>query len=138
MIDNETLVRRFFTEVFNEGNLEAVDDFIHPEHENHDPTAPDVPKGPEGVRQLVELYRSAFPDIRFEHEDTVLAGDKIAHRWTFEGTHRGEMMGIEPTDKTVTVHGIEINRIADGKIAESWAISDALGMLRQLGVELPE
>jgi steroid delta-isomerase-like uncharacterized protein len=135
--DNETLIRRFFSEAFNEGDLEAVDSFIHPEHENHDPTAPDVPAGSEGVRRLVEMYRSAFPDIRFEHEEIVSAGDRIAHRWTFTGTHRGEIMGIEPTGKAVTVRGIEINRIADGRIADSWAISDALGMLRQLGVELP-
>jgi steroid delta-isomerase-like uncharacterized protein len=136
--DNETLVRRFFSEVFNQGDLEAVDAFIHPQHENHDPTAPEVPKGPDGVRRLVELYRSAFPDIHFEHEDIVDLGDKVAHRWTFTGTHRGEIMGIEPTGREVTVQGIEINRIADGKIADSWAISDALGMLEQLGVEVPE
>jgi predicted ester cyclase len=110
-----------YFEVFNGGNLEAVDDFIDPEHENHDPTAPDVPTGPEGV-----------------HEEIVVAGDRVAHRWTFEGTHRDEIMGFEPTETAVTVHGIEINRIADGKITESGAISDALGMLRQLGVELPE
>jgi hypothetical protein len=67
--------RRVYFEVFNGGNLEAVDDLIHPEHENHDPTAPDVPKGPEGVRRLVELYRSAFPDIRFEREEIVVAGE---------------------------------------------------------------
>jgi steroid delta-isomerase-like uncharacterized protein len=136
--DNETLVRRFFAEVFNQGNLEAVETFIHPQHENHDPTAPEVPTGPEGVRRLVELYRSAFPDIHFEHEAVVDLGDKVAHRWTFTGTHRGEIMGVEPTGRKVTVQGIEINRIADGKIAESWAISDALGMLEQLGVEVPE
>jgi steroid delta-isomerase-like uncharacterized protein len=135
---NETLVRRFFAEVFNQGDLEAIDAFIHPEHENHDPTAPDIPTGPEGVRRLVELYRSAFPDLRFEHAEIVAMGDKVAHRWTFTGTHRGEIMGVEPTGKAVTVQGIEINRIADGKIADSWAISDALGMLQQLGVELPE
>jgi predicted ester cyclase len=115
-----------------------VDAFIHPEHENHDPTAPEVPRGPEGVRRLAELYRSAFPDLHFEHEEIVVAGDRVAHRWTFRGTHRGEIMGIEPTGRSVAVQGIEINRIADGKIAESWAISDALGMLEQLGVELPE
>ena len=138
MSDNETLVRRFFTEVFNKGDLEAVETFTHPQHANHDPTAPEVPTGPEGVRRLVELYRSAFPDIHFEHEDVVDLGDKVAHRWTFTGTHRGEIMGVEPTGRKVTVQGIEINRIADGKIAESWAISDALGMLEQLGVEVPE
>jgi predicted ester cyclase len=68
----------------------------------------------------------------------ISVGDKVAHRWTFTGTHRGELMGLEPTGRSVTVEGIEMNRIADGKIAESWAISDALGLREQLGAEQPE
>lgn len=134
----EALVRRFFSEVFNEGRVEAVEVFIHPDHRNHDPTAPEVPAGPDGVRRLVELYRTAFPDIRFEHENVICVGDKVAHRWTFTGTHRGEIMGVKPTGRSVTVQGIEMNRIADGKIAESWAISDALGLREQLGAERTE
>jgi len=134
----EALVRRFFSEVFNEGRVEAVEVFIHPDHRNHDPTAPEVPAGPDGVRRLAELYRTAFPDIRFEHENVICVGDKVAHRWTFTGTHRGEIMGVKPTGRSVTVQGIEMNRIADGKIAESWAISDALGLREQLGAERTE
>jgi predicted ester cyclase len=88
------------------------------------------------VRRLVGLYRGAFPDIHFEHEDVTSIGDKVVQRWTFTGTHRVEIMGIEPTARSVRVRGIEVNRIADGKIAESWAISDALGMLEQLGAEI--
>jgi predicted ester cyclase len=134
--DHVSLVERFFSQGFNEGDIGALSTFIHPNHRNHDPTAPEVPYGPEGVRRLVELYRRAFPDIHFEHEDLTSVGDKVAHRWTFTGTHRGEIMGIEPTGRSVAVQGIEVNRIADGKIAESWAISDALGMLEQLGAEI--
>jgi steroid delta-isomerase-like uncharacterized protein len=133
----DELVRRFFSEVFNDGKTDAVEVFIHSDHRNHDPTAREVPAGPEGVRRLVELYRSAFPDIRFEHDEVITVGDKVAHRWTFTGTHRGEIMGVEPTGRSVMVQGIEMNRIADGKIAESWAISDALGLLEQLGAEPP-
>jgi steroid delta-isomerase-like uncharacterized protein len=134
--DHVSLVELFFSQVFNEGDIGALSTFIHPNHRNHDPTAPEVPDGPEGVRRLVELYRRAFPDIHFEHEDLTSVGDKVAHRWTFTGTHRGEIKGIEPTGRSVAVQGIEVNRIADGKIAESWAISDALGMLEQLGAEI--
>jgi predicted ester cyclase len=134
--DQISVVERFFSQVFNEGDEGAIDTFIHPSHRNHDPTALDVPDGPEGVRRLVELYRAAFPDIHFEHEDVTSLGDKVVHRWTFTGTHRGEIMGIEPTGRSVAVRGIEVNRIADGKITESWAISDALGMLEQLGAEI--
>lgn len=133
--DNEAIVRGFFATVFNQGELDAVETFIHPEHRNHDPTAPEVPAGPEGVRKLAELYRSAFPDIRYEHSELISTDDRVAHRWTFSGTHEGEMMGVEATGRRVTVEGIEINRIADGKIAESWAISDALGLLEQLGAQ---
>ena len=135
--DAETLVRDFFCEVFEGGNLDAVEHFIAPGHENHDPTAADVPRGPEGVRQLAELYRSAFPDIAFEHEEMLSSGDRVIHRWTLTGTHRGELMGIAPTGQAVRVSGIEINRIADGKIAESWAMSDLRGLLEQLGVDVP-
>ena len=131
--ENRQLVLRFFSEVFNAGDLEAVDAFIHPAHENHDPTAPDVPTGPDGVRRLVELYRGAFPDLRFEHEILAATDEWVAHRWTFSGTQRGEILGIEPTGKAVAVQGLEVNRIADGKIAESWALSDSLGLLEQLG-----
>jgi steroid delta-isomerase-like uncharacterized protein len=136
-VEPDQLVRQFFSEVFNHGRTDAVDAFIHPDHRNHDPTAPDVPTGPEGVRRLVELYRTAFPDIHFEHQDLIAVGDKVAHRWTFTGTHRGEIMGVEPTGKSVTIEGIEVNRIANEKIAESWAISDALGLLAQLGAQPP-
>jgi steroid delta-isomerase-like uncharacterized protein len=131
--ENRRLVLRFFAEVFNAGDVAAVDAFIHPEHENHDPTAPDVPAGPEGVRRLVELYRGAFPDLRFDHDMLFAADEWVAHRWTFTGTHRGEIMGIDATGRQVAVDGLEVNRIADGKIAESWALSDSAGLLEQLG-----
>jgi steroid delta-isomerase-like uncharacterized protein len=131
--ENRRLVLRFFAEVFNTGDVAAVDAFIHPEHENHDPTAPDVPAGPEGVRRLVELYRGAFPDLRFDHEMLFATDEWVAHRWTFTGTHRGEVMGIDATGRQVAVDGLEVNRIADGKIAESWALSDSAGLLEQLG-----
>jgi steroid delta-isomerase-like uncharacterized protein len=130
---NRRLVLRFFAEVMGAGDVAAVDDFIHPKHENHDPTAPDVPPGPEGVRRLVELYRGAFPDLRFDHEMLFATDEWVAHRWTFTGTHRGEIMGIDATGRRVAVDGLEVNRIADGKIAESWALSDSAGLLEQLG-----
>jgi steroid delta-isomerase-like uncharacterized protein len=123
--------------VFESGDLDAIDEFIAADHVNHDPTAPEVERGPAGVRTLAELYRSAFPDIAFEHADMFAAGDRVVHRWTLTGTHEGEMMGVAATGRRVRVSGLEINRIADGKIAESWAISDALGMLSQLGVDVP-
>jgi steroid delta-isomerase-like uncharacterized protein len=131
--ENEAIVHRFVEEVMNGGNLDAAEDLISPDHVNHDPTAPEVPPGPEGIKQLIGMYRSAFPDIRFETEEMISDGATVAHRWTFIGTHEGELMGVEPTGKRVEVSGVEMNHVEDGRITASWTVSDAMGLMRQLG-----
>ncbi len=107
---DKAVVRRFVEEVMNEGDLEAADELIAPDHVNHDPTAPDVPPGPEGVKQLIAMYRAAFPDIHFHTGEMFAIEGRVAHRWTFTGTHEGEMMGVEPTGRQVEVSGVEITR----------------------------
>jgi len=131
-ISPEAVVRGFFETVFNASDLDAVERFIAPDHVNHDPTAPQVPPGPAGVRILAQHYREAFPDIEYTLEEIFSSEDRVAHRWRFTGTHRGEFMDIEPTGRQVEGSGIEINRIDRGKIADSWAISDADGLRKQL------
>src|SRR5215213_5591340 len=88
--ENEAIVHRFVEEVMNGGNLDAAEDLIAPDHVNHDPTAPEVPAGPEGIKQLIGMYRAAFPDIRFETGEMISDGATVAHRWTFTGTHDGD------------------------------------------------
>ncbi len=83
------------------------------------------------------MYRSAFPDLQATVEDQVAEGDKVASRFTFRGTHRGELAGIPPTGNQVEVTGIVISRIEGGKGAEDWSNYDALGMMQQLGVVPP-
>ena len=131
--ENKKVVSRFVEEALNGGNLEAADELVAPDHVNHDPTAPDVPPGPEGIKQLIGLYRSAFPDIHFHTQGMICEGETVAHRWTFTGTHEGEIMGVGPTGRAVEVAGVEMNRVRDGKISASWTVSDALGLMRQLG-----
>jgi predicted ester cyclase len=80
------------------------------------------------------MYRGAFPDGHTTVEDSIAEGDKVAYRWTFRGTHRGELMGILPTERQVTITGITVDRISGGKIEEEWNNFDQLGMLQQLGV----
>jgi steroid delta-isomerase-like uncharacterized protein len=128
----EVVVRDFFEAVFNDGDLDAIERFIAPDHINHDPTAPEVPPGPNGVRTLAQYCRGAFPDIEYSIEEIFSSEDRVAHRWRFTGTHEGDLMGIEPTGRRVEVMGIEINRLDRGKIADSWAISDADGLRKQL------
>ena len=80
------------------------------------------------------MYRSAFPDAHFTIEDQIVEGDKVVTRYTATGTQKGELMGIPPTERRVTVTGINITRLDGGKIVEGWTNFDALGMLQQLDV----
>jgi predicted ester cyclase len=81
------------------------------------------------------MYYAAFPDLRFTVEDQVAEGDKVVTRWSSEGTHKGELMGIAPTGKHAAgVTGISIDRYLDGKFVEGWANWDTLGLMQKLGV----
>ena len=132
--ENKTLVRRSFEEVFNQGNLDAVEEIFASDYVLHDPTSPEEIRGTEGMKQYVSMYRSAFPDLQQTIEDQIAEGEKVATRLTGRGTHQGDLMGIPPTGNRVEAPGIVINRISGGKIAESWANYDAMGMMQQLGV----
>ena len=100
----------------------------------HDPMAPPGLVGPQGVKDyLYEPWFAAFPDAQFTLEDLIAEGDKVVGRVTMRATHRGAFMGIAPTGKHVTVTGIAIWRIEEGKMAEMWQNWDALGLLQQLG-----
>jgi predicted ester cyclase len=109
------------------GRVRQSDAFVR-----HDPNAPEV-RGPVEEKQLMAMYFSAFPDLRFAVEDMVAEGDKVVLRYTIRGTHRGELMGIPLTDKQVTLTATETYRLAGGKIEEQWVNMDALGMMQQLG-----
>lgn len=87
-----------------------------------------------GFKQHVVGTRAGFPDAQFTIDDEIAEGDKVVNHWTFCGTHQGEFAGIPSTGKAVTMTGMGIVRIADGKVAEIWDEFDALGLLRQLGV----
>lgn len=130
---NCALVRRFIEEVFNAGDFDAVDEILAPDYVHHDPTTQEFGSGIEGFKRLVGYYREAFPDLQIVFDDQFAAGDRVVDRWTGHGTHQGELMGIRPTGRPVTATGISINRIAHGRIAETWNNYDAAGILRQLG-----
>lgn len=132
--ENKALIQRFVEEAFNKGNLDVADEVYASTFISHDPTAPEGQGSPEGVKQFVSTYLSAFPDGHTTVEDSIAEGDKVAYRWTFRGTHQGELMGISPTGKQVEITGITINRLSGGKIEEQWNLFDQLGMLQQLGV----
>lgn len=131
---NKRLVHRFIDEVWNKRNLAVVEQFIAAEYTTHDPAARDIGNGPEAVKKLVTMYHvNAFPDSRLKIEEILDDVNKVILRWSAVGTHKGELMGIAPTDKQVSVAGITIYRIAKGRIVEDWSNWDTLGLLRQLG-----
>jgi steroid delta-isomerase-like uncharacterized protein len=132
---NKTLVRRYWEEVWNKGNLAVADELIASDFDGHPlPSDPDFGRGPAGQKHLVGMYRTAFPDVRMTIEDMTAEGDRVVVRWTARGTQTGVFMEIPATGKPTKVTGMFANRLAGGKIVEGWGNFDALGMLQQLGV----
>ncbi|MBA7559052.1 MAG: ester cyclase [Dehalococcoidia bacterium] len=134
--ENKAVLRRVAEEIFNKGDLAVVDEVIASNYVYHGSGGQEY-KSPEGFKQIVTMFRNAFPDLHMTVEDMVAEGDKVAHRLTIRGTHKGELMGIAPTGKQVTISAVTISRFAGGKEAEAWSNLDQLGMYQQLGVAPP-
>ena len=130
--ENEAVGRRAFDEVAM-GDMTAVDEIIAPEFVRHDLAGGPETHGPDGVKRLIAGLRTAFPDLRMTIEDIFSDGDKVVVRFTASGTHSGPFMVIAPTGRAVTWSGVNIYRVADGRIRETWQLADGLGLLRQLG-----
>ena len=132
--ENKALARRSW-EVVTEGSLDTLEDALAEVYANdfilHEAGEDIV--GIEGLTQFVSMMRSALPDLRITLEDDMAEGDKVVTRWIGQGTHQGELMGIAPTGNQVTITGITIHRIEDGKIVEEWENWDALGLMQQIG-----
>ncbi len=135
--ENKAVVRRFYEEVINGGNLAVVDEIVAPRVVDHSPGYPEYHSDPESIKQMVRDYRRAFPDMHDVVEDMMAEGDRVMVRWTGRGTHQGVLMGMEPSGKDVTFTGITVYRLENGKIVERWSEADELGMMRQLAVDTP-
>jgi predicted ester cyclase len=133
---NKASQRRVWEEVFNKGNLTILPELFAPNYVFHTPL-PLEAKGPEGFKQMVVMVRTAMPDLHTTVDDIFAEGDKVATRFTLTGTFKGEMMGISPTGKKVTVTGMLITRWVGGKEVEAWESPDTLAFYRQLGIPIP-
>ncbi len=137
--ENKAIARRLY-ETFNRavstGNMSLLDEVIAANGVDRNP-APGQAPGLEGVKQVFDQFRAAFPDFTFTVEDMIAEGDKVASRISTRGTHKGDFQGIPATGKQVTQTGIDILRIAGGKVVERWGEFDNLGLLQQLGVVPP-
>jgi predicted ester cyclase len=131
--DNKALVRRFVDEVQSAGDIGLIDEICSPEFVNHS-APPGIPADCEGIKIATAIFRRAFPDSYFTVEDMMAEGDKVATRKTFHGTHEGELMGIPPSGRSVSMGLIDIVRVSEGRVVEHWSMGDSLGMMQQLGV----
>jgi ubiquinone/menaquinone biosynthesis C-methylase UbiE/predicted ester cyclase len=121
--DHTETARRALEEVCSGRDLDGISRDYHPDFVDH--VNRFTYRGHDGARQSVALYLALFPDLRFDVEDQVSEGDKVASRWRLRGTHRG---------REVELRGIVISRFEDGRIIEDWAASDTSELIRQLGL----
>ena len=132
--ENKAVARQFIEEGFSKGNLAVADAIIATNFANYDPGTPPLSTGPEGYKQLVTAYRTAYPNLQLIIDDLFAEGDKVAVRWSARGTHSGPLGDIPATGKQMMITGISVLTIAGGKVAAQHTNWDTLGMLQQLGV----
>ena len=137
-ITNKDLIRRLYKEVWNDRKLHVADEIISKSHALNDPAFTGSAVGPADYKTQVQRFVTAFPDLRFTVEDYICEKDKVVAAWTISGTHKGEVFCIAPTNKKVSVPGITIHQLSNGKILDSQAMWDAYGVMVQLGHSQPE
>jgi steroid delta-isomerase-like uncharacterized protein len=131
--DNATIVRRFVDEVITQGNIEAAAQYVWEDVIEQVPLPGQGP-GLDGLKDILRAMRAGFPDIVFSIQEQVAERDKVASRFEWTGTHRGEFLGIPATGRAVRVWGMVIDRLEDGRIKDTRIIMDTFGLLGQLGV----
>jgi steroid delta-isomerase-like uncharacterized protein len=136
---NKEKARRMLEEAFGQGNLEIVEEILDPDFVCYDPNSESGEvRGADTIKQEIEWFRSAVPDLTYTVEDQVEEGDKVVTRYTATGTHQGEFFGVAPSGKRIEMSGIQIDRFDEsGKMVEEWPEYDLLGAMKQMGA-VPE
>lgn len=127
------LVNRYFDEILNQGKLEVIAEIMDSNFALRIPTLPLPVMGPAGMEQFVKSIHTGFPDIHFTVERQIIDGDRAASRWTITGTHLGPFLGIAPSGNKVQDQGVDIFRVANGKLVELWVNENDFGLLTQMG-----
>jgi steroid delta-isomerase-like uncharacterized protein len=132
--DSNYVVRRLYGDIWNKRKLEVLNELVSPSHAFHGPNSSGSSIGPEAYKRQVALFLTGFPDLRWTIDDTIIEKDKVVVVWNFTGTHKGEFMGVPATNKKVSIDGITIHEIGNGKIMDSYVNWDTWGLMQQLGV----
>jgi steroid delta-isomerase-like uncharacterized protein len=134
--ENKALVRSFYDRVWNRGEVEAAADVFAPDYVRHDLRPSQAEPGPVGQSKIAAEFRAAFPDLRMQVDLILAEADLVAARWTTEGTNTGSWAGRPATGKRARFSGVNVFRIAGGKVVELWNHRDDLGLMQQLGDEI--
>jgi steroid delta-isomerase-like uncharacterized protein len=130
---NRAVVQRFLEEVINQGRLEQANEIVAEDFVELDPL-PGQRQGREGLKDVIGMLRTAFPDMNWVVEEMIAEGEKVVTRFTWTGTQQGTFMGIPATGRSVVVKGVVIDRIVGGMMTDSRILMDTMGMMQQLGV----
>ena len=131
--ENKAIVRRMTEEFYNQGNVESAERFFADTYMHHDPASPQV-RDREGLKAVLRSFLSGCPDLHITIDQLLAEGDTVAKRWTYHATHTGDLAGLPPTGKRIAMSGLELFRLAGGKIVECWTAYDNLSLMQQLGV----
>ncbi|MFQ5605858.1 MAG: ester cyclase [bacterium] len=130
---NLALMKKFYEEVVNKGNMDFIDESFAEDFVEHE-EFPGLEPGRQGVKQFFQMFRAAFPDLNFNVEFAFAKDDKVVAYITITGTQNGEFMGMPASGKTINLKAIDIVRFAAGKGAEHWGVTDSGAMMEQLGM----
>ena len=137
--DARALIERLFAEFWNRGSLDAADELFAPDFTVHNEAFPreavpdpSMQRGPQFMKAGWQAVHAAFPDLQFRYDDVTVEGERVACRWTSQGTHRGEFVGIAATGRRVSYSGITLFHVRDGQLAEAWVADNTLALLQEL------
>ncbi|GGT67259.1 ester cyclase [Streptomyces purpureus] len=133
-VSNKETARRAFEDVFTRGDYAAIPEIFSSNLVQHHPDEPYETRGQEGIRARITAYRTAFPDLTTTVEDCFGEGDRVAIRYMVRGTNSGEIMGMEPTGKSIAIEAEAIYRFESGRVAEIWDAWNVLSLMQQLGL----
>ena len=131
--EHKAIVRRMTEEFYNQGNVESADHFFADTYVHHDPASPQV-HNRDSLKEGLRAFLAGCPDLHITIEKLLAEGDTVTKRWTYHATQSGDLAGLPPSGKRITMSGLELFRLSDGKIVECWLGYDNLSLMQQLGV----
>jgi steroid delta-isomerase-like uncharacterized protein len=136
--DNKQMVHRFMDECWNIGKMETLHELLAQDCRLHDPVFPALTSGTDNMASHIAMCRNGFPDMNFTIDDTIAEHNEVVIHWTAHGTHRGEYLGMQPTNRSASVSGTSIFRIKDSMIVEMWADWNLMSLMNQLGIGMTQ